>query len=984
MANGYVPGSSGPPIERKSYSQLINEQVARISQNAQANMLRRSQQRELENQRLLDRQNALTGLQITGVSPEDALALGNFKNQIEKNMDVYELDQLNADINTFTTDLLSAQAKYLTGTKGAEGYTSKAGKTDLNGAVYVTSEEDLDSLLNYWNSGMFESGLTVSGEPGSLRLTGIPLDQNGNVIGDGAPVSISSHPIMMNGDRLFDPPTTPPPSTDDVVRDLVLGGKMEGLFKGIDGETAQLSLYGELGKTAFDQNNLLLLYRQQWLRDNPDKADQIPREPKEWTDEVWGIVDPGMTEEALLERFRKTAKEARDSAGIESDSRLSSATAVGPDAKPGFEKPMELFTGATTSAGESLDGELLRVRIIGEGQTREGTDGNLETIYDYELYYKDEQGGLRTVRVPIGDAGHDAASSIFNNLSISDRATIMRQAGINPDAEKKNPVVTDEDAEDPPVDTEDSDADAEDPAATTTTTTATGGGPSTKSVTATDQAVEEQPAAVEEEEDQQATLRSEYDDLLRDARSAKIADFFRMGKPYSEFVRSIQNLPLSMQKRLIQDKLNEEASNYKRGSRPEVLRTMIDKLNEMGVEAETDEDVRDTYDSLEVELAKINYELSTMNPQSQAVQPSMAVAGLNPVFTNDNLASSPEYTQLLNRREEIKRQMQQYENLFGVMTSEPTAVEPVTSIAPVQAIEGAPVVPPVIQAPATTNVAQEAVNELYDGGVLPEITINAPREEVVETATNIALELLNVDERDNVEAVRTIMDVAVGPEIADSLFRREREKNIAALKEEGRITDDMTEAQVQAALDQAIEEYRGYKGSKTDYDPTPHWCAAFVRYIIKNSTEGLDPNSDEYREVVAALEEFETAFETDDPFDKVRALTFLNVGEAINFKDQNDNFTLENAKKGDIVVLSRGRGGHVGFFYGTEIDPSTGEEVILVFGGNQNDSVNISRYPKRRLVGVQRVSASLLPLEEMELISRTMSLVDDTATASAN
>ena len=49
---------------------------------------------------------------------------------------------------------------------------------------------------------------------------------------------------MMNAERLFEPPTTPPPSTDDVVRDLVLGGKMEGLFKGIDPETAQPSLDG--------------------------------------------------------------------------------------------------------------------------------------------------------------------------------------------------------------------------------------------------------------------------------------------------------------------------------------------------------------------------------------------------------------------------------------------------------------------------------------------------------------------------------------------------------------------------------------------------------------------------------------------------------------------------------------------------------------------------------------------------------------------
>ena len=726
MANGYVPGSYGPPIERKSYSQLINEQVARISQNAQANMLRRSQQRELETQRLLDRQNALTGMQITGVSPEDALALGNFKNQINQNMDVYELDQLNADINTFTTDLLAAQAKYSMGTKGAENYTSKSGKTDLNGAAYVTSEEDLDALSNYWNSGMFESvdgasALTVSGEPGSLRLTGIPIDQNGNVI-EGGPVSIGSHPLMMNAERLFEPPTMDPPTTDDVVRDLVLGGKMEGLFKGVDGETGQMSLYGDLGKTAFDQNNLLFRYRQQWLRDNPDKVDQIPRDPKEWTDEVWEIVDPGMTKEALLERFRKTAKEARDSAGIESDSRLSSATAVGPDGKPGFEKPMELFTGVTTAAGESLDGELLRVRIIGKGQTTDGE--NPETVYDYELYYKDENGVLRTVRVPVGDPAHNTASSIFNNLPISDKATIMRQAGIDPNAEKKNPAVTDEDAEDPAVD-------AEDPATTTTTTTATGGGPSTKSVTATNQAAEEQPAAVEEEEDRQATLKSEYDDLIRDARSAKVADFFGVGKPYSEFVRSIQNLPLSMQKRLIQDKLNEEASNYKRGSRPEVLKTMVDKLNEMGVEAETDEEVARVYTSIRKELSDINAELETTPRRIQ---------GISGKITN------PAYTSLVERREELMNTMNAYEPLFGVMDAQPERMQEVEDIlpptpteSPSQGLEApdptpstTPSVettlpPEVVEEPAVTEEPTKVTEK--PGATLPYPDVKLPKEE---------------------------------------------------------------------------------------------------------------------------------------------------------------------------------------------------------------------------------------------------------------
>lgn len=972
MANGYTPGSLGPTPERKSYSELINEQMSVLAQNTQAALLRSSQKRELENQRLLDAQNTFSGLDISGVYPGDAQALGGFKNAILENMSggYTNVSQLNADANTFRRDLLDAQSRFSMGQKGVESYTSKSGKTNLDGANYVVSETDLDDLTTFYGSGLFQSvdgapALNVSGEPGRLQLTGIPLDQNGEVISE-APVSIGGHPIMMETERLFEPPTMAPPAVDDNIRDLVLGGQLNGVFTNVDPTSNKSALYGELGETVFKQNGLLLAYRQEYLRKNPNSI--IPKDPKEWTEEMWAAADSGMTEDALLERFREAASSARVSAGVESSTELSSNRAVGKDGKPGFKKAKKMATGVSNNKGESIDGELLRIELIGEGRTETNKEGNQETVYGYRLHFSSEDGQYRAVDVPLDDAAHNAANSVFQNLSISDKSTIMQQAGINPDAEKKNPTVTDPDAED-------TDAAAQNPAATTITTT--GGGPDVQSITPDEQPTEEQPPADKEEAARQTTLKSEYDDLLKNARSARALDFIGAGKPYSKFVRSIQGMPLSMQRKLIQEKLNYETSNYARGNRPKVLRDMVKKLEAMGVEPVTDEELAETYTSIEKQLSDINYKLSTMDPQSLTVPPSMVVAGLNPVTPNT------EYNDLVARREELTGEMKQYENLFGVMTPEPTSTDPITVNA-VQPIEGAPVAPLIIQAPTTTDVIQETINEVVDGGTLPEITFNAPRREAVNAATNVALQLLNVDERDNVDAIRTIMDVAVGPEKADSLFRSHREGNIAALKEEGRITDDMTETQVQAALDQAIEEYRGYMGNDTDYDPAPHWCAAFVSYIIKNSTEGLDPNSDEYREVVAALEEFETAFETDDPYDKVRALTFLNVGESINFKDENDNLTLENAKKGDIVVLSRGKGGHVGFFYGNEIDPSTGVEMVLVFGGNQNDAVNISRYPKRRLAGVQRVSASLLPLEEMELISKTMSLVDGSATASAN
>ncbi len=84
----------------------------------------------------------------------------------------------------------------------------------------------------------------------------------------------------------------------------------------------------------------------------------------------------------------------------------------------------------------------------------------------------------------------------------------------------------------------------------------------------------------------------------------------------------------------------------------------------------------------------------------------------------------------------------------------------------------------------------------------------------------------------------------------------------------------------------------------------------------------------------------------------LRARSWLTVGEVIS---------LEEAKPGfDVVVFNRGGGsqpgpevidapGHVGFYAGVL------EKNVLVLGGNQSDSVNISGYPKSRLLGVRRL-----------------------------
>lgn len=83
----------------------------------------------------------------------------------------------------------------------------------------------------------------------------------------------------------------------------------------------------------------------------------------------------------------------------------------------------------------------------------------------------------------------------------------------------------------------------------------------------------------------------------------------------------------------------------------------------------------------------------------------------------------------------------------------------------------------------------------------------------------------------------------------------------------------------------------------------------------------------------------------------LRARSWLTVGKGI---------TLDEAEPGDVIVLKRGKGpqpgpevieapGHVGFYAGRF------GKFIEVLGGNQSDTVKVSRYPKDRLLGVRRL-----------------------------
>lgn len=114
--------------------------------------------------------------------------------------------------------------------------------------------------------------------------------------------------------------------------------------------------------------------------------------------------------------------------------------------------------------------------------------------------------------------------------------------------------------------------------------------------------------------------------------------------------------------------------------------------------------------------------------------------------------------------------------------------------------------------------------------------------------------------------------------------------------------------------------------NKWPEDDSVPWCSAFMNWILWHFKDLSRSKS-------------------------LRARSWLKVGISV----------MNQPILGDIVILKRGGGnqpgkdvtnapGHVGFFIRYE-----GDKVVIL-GGNQNDSVNISSYDKNRILDIREPS----------------------------
>lgn len=127
------------------------------------------------------------------------------------------------------------------------------------------------------------------------------------------------------------------------------------------------------------------------------------------------------------------------------------------------------------------------------------------------------------------------------------------------------------------------------------------------------------------------------------------------------------------------------------------------------------------------------------------------------------------------------------------------------------------------------------------------------------------------------------------------------------------------------------------------------WCAAFVNAILDK--DGI-PGSDSVSNY------------------PLTARSFLQWGEPVAEQD---------IQRGDIVVFPRGNSswqGHVGFFVNSQtVD---GQQLWIILGGNQSNSVRYDLYDPNRAIGIRRWPVQIEMLEE-QLLDQSIASTENTS-----
>jgi hypothetical protein len=311
-------------------------------------------------------------------------------------------------------------------------------------------------------------------------------------------------------------------------------------------------------------------------------------------------------------------------------------------------------------------------------------------------------------------------------------------------------------------------------------------------------------------------------------------------------------------------------------------------------------------------------EAKKLDPENTALELSYLEALYEESIENFNKTEEFE----VNKRERIQREFmriaEKIENLRKPLatTTKPERLDELPKIEP-KGIVNVNLDPIKDRAPKAASVIEASI----DSGEAIEVSVDAPIEEKREATKQTLLGIVKpgVLESEMEETIAELISGVVGPAVKDSLFESQR-------------------AQIDA-------------GETTD--PVPPWCAYWCADMIMRADSDFDLSSVRTK----------GGTEKDDPYNLGRAEKYLAIGEGVSKSDGR-----YDARIGDVVVkmrkTSKGSQYHVGFFAGYDENGN-----VLILGGNQQDSLNVTPYPYEQVQDIRRINVNAVSAEDIEAMS---------------
>jgi len=194
MANGQLPGSVAPTSigQGKSYSEMMNEQIALIQQQRSANLDKRLAQEEKNRQFRTEQLQNIYDFDVSGLASGDVRVLADMQRQLAVSLDpnsessYSDSQQLVADIALINNAYNEMKRWADSGGQGRQLYQNGLLQPERgDGTVVVADEDMLNSRNEVWEKGAFAEGsVKLVGPPGNRQLVGMALDVDGNEVGE--------------------------------------------------------------------------------------------------------------------------------------------------------------------------------------------------------------------------------------------------------------------------------------------------------------------------------------------------------------------------------------------------------------------------------------------------------------------------------------------------------------------------------------------------------------------------------------------------------------------------------------------------------------------------------------------------------------------------------------------------------------------------------------------------------------------------------